>query len=112
MKKLLVVLLIFCTFGFSESRSKNISITVVPAITDHSVTLTWNYDPSATVTFNVYRQQAGDTAYTKIASAFTTKTYVDEDVVSSITYSYYVTASNSDAESTQSNVVVATIPTP
>jgi fibronectin type 3 domain-containing protein len=112
MKKFLFVLLIFTATAFGSSKTKNISITIIPAVTDHSVTLTWNYDPSFPGTFNVYRQQAGDPAFTQIANSFTVTTFTDTNVVSDITYQYYVTAANAQIESQPSNVVEATIPTP
>ncbi len=77
---------------------------------DHSATLSWNASPSG-VGYFVYRATNGG-AYTKL-NGTENLTYTDSSVVAGQTYSYAVTAVNSEnVESSYSNEVTATIPTP
>jgi hypothetical protein len=100
------------------SNSSTSSITVALQATglpagDHSATLSWNASPSGVAGYFVYRATNGG-PYTKLnATEDTDLTYTDSLVVAGQTYSYAVTAVNSEnVESGYSNQVTATIPTP
>jgi len=100
------------------SNASTSSITVALQATglpagDHSATLSWNASPSGVAGYFVYRATNGG-AYTKLNASYDTNlTYTDSSVVAGQTYSYAVTAVNSEnVESSYSNEVTATIPTP
>jgi hypothetical protein len=80
---------------------------------DHLATLSWNASPSGVAGYFVYRSTNGG-PYTKLTPTEDTNlTYTDSSVVAGQTYSYAVTAVNSEnVESSYSNEVTATIPTP
>jgi len=80
----------------------------------HSVTLNWTASISPVAGYNVYRSTVSGGPYTKLNSTLVTTTqYTDSTVQAGQTY-YYVTTSvdSSNVESTYSNQVSATIPTP
>ncbi len=79
----------------------------------HSVTLTWVASTSTSVvSYNVYRAPLNG-AYTKSTSAITSMSYVDDNVTAGASYQYVATAvDNAGNESTDSNLVTVTIPTP
>lgn len=78
----------------------------------HSVALSWDASTSQVVGYNVYRASGG--AYARLNSApETTTAYTDSTVQSGATYSYVTTAVGATGEeSSYSNQVSATIPTP
>lgn len=80
----------------------------------HSVTLDWTASTSAVIGYNVYRGTQDGGPYTLLNSSLVTTTqYQDSSVQSGQTYYYVVTAvDSSHVESTNSNQVSATIPTP
>ncbi len=80
----------------------------------HSVTLNWTASTSTVSGYNVYRSSVSGGPYTMVnPSLDTTTQYVDSTVVAGQTYYYVVTSvDSSNVESTDSNQVSATIPTP
>jgi fibronectin type 3 domain-containing protein len=80
----------------------------------HQVTLSWDSSTSSVMGYNVYRGTAAGGPYTKINSTTNAGTvYTDSAVVTGQTYYYLTTAVSSEGmESTYSNQVAATIPTP
>ncbi len=84
------------------------------AAAQHQVALTWDASSSSVVGYNVYRGAAASGPYTKINSASDVSTsYTDSAVTAGQTYYYLTTAVDSEGvESTYSNEVSATIPTP
>jgi hypothetical protein len=80
----------------------------------HQVTLSWNSSTSSVVGYNVYRGTAASGPYTKVNSTTDAGTvYTDSAVAAGQTYYYLTTAVSSQGmESTYSNEVAATIPTP
>jgi hypothetical protein len=80
----------------------------------HSATLTWNASTSTVIGYNVYRGTSSVGPYTKINSSVdATTTFTDTTVQAGQTYYWVVTAVNSsNVESTYSNEVLGTIPTP
>jgi hypothetical protein len=80
----------------------------------HSVTLDWIASTSAVIGYNVFRGTVSGGPYTQLnPSLVTTTQYQDSSVQSGQTYYYVVTAvDSSHVESTNSNEVSATIPTP
>jgi len=78
------------------------------------VTLDWTASTSAVIGYNVYRGTQDGGPYTLLNSSLVTTTqYQDSSVQSGQTYYYVVTAvDSSHVESTNSNQVSATIPTP
>jgi fibronectin type 3 domain-containing protein len=112
MKKLLVFLILATTVLAQNTKSKTLSVTVSPQA-PHTVTLSWNHEAPAGLTYNIYRKINGDTNFTSIKTGNTTLTYVDTTVLSSITYQYQVTAQDSSGvESSPSNTATAVIPNP
>ena len=90
-----------------------LSGTGVQPVTQHSVTLSWTASTSTDVIgYYVYRG-ASSSSLTKLnSSPIPTTQYTDSAVTAGQTYYYAVTAvDSSDVESTDSNVVSATIPT-
>jgi fibronectin type 3 domain-containing protein len=77
--------------------------------------LSWDASSSSGITgYNVYRGSVSSGPYTKINSVLdATTAYTDSSVTAGLTY-YYVTTAVDTAglESSYSNVVPATIPTP
>jgi hypothetical protein len=80
----------------------------------HQVALNWTADTSAVAGYNVYRGTVAGGPYTKLNAASDVVTsYTDTSVTAGQTYYYLTTAvDNQGVESTYSNEVVATIPTP
>ena len=80
----------------------------------HSATLDWTASTSTVVGYNAYRSAVSGGPYTVMNSTLATTTqYVDSAVRAGQTYFYVVTAvDSSGVESTFSNEVSATIPTP
>jgi centrosomal CEP192-like protein/HYDIN/CFA65/VesB family protein/Ig-like domain-containing protein len=80
----------------------------------HSATLSWTASTSTIIGYNVYRGTVSGGPYTKInSSSDMTTTLTDPSIQAGKTYYWVVTAVNSgDVESTYSNEVAATIPTP
>jgi Abnormal spindle-like microcephaly-assoc'd, ASPM-SPD-2-Hydin len=84
------------------------------AAVQHQVALTWSADTSSVAGYNVYRGTVAGGPYTKLNSASDVITsYTDTSVTAGQTYYYLTTAvDNQGVESTYSNEVVATVPTP
>jgi hypothetical protein len=81
------------------------------AVTQHSVSLSWNPDASTVQGYYVYRGSQSGGPYTRISSLLPSASYTDSTVASSQTYFYVVTAlGTNSAESGYSNEAVATIP--
>ena len=80
----------------------------------HAATLTWTASTSSVSGYNLYRSSISGGPYTKInSSPIVTTSYVDSTVQAGLTYYYVVTSMDSTGtESTYSNQVLATIPTP
>ena len=80
----------------------------------HSVTLSWIPSTSTVIGYNAYRAGVSGGAYSKLnSSPVTTAQFTDSNVQSGQTYYYVVTSVDSNnVESTYSNEVPATIPTP
>ena len=80
----------------------------------HSVTLNWTASISTVTGYNVYRSTVSGGPYTKLNSTLVTTTqYTDSTVQAGQTYYYVITSvDSSNVESTYSNQVSATIPTP
>ena len=81
----------------------------------HQVTLSWvapTNSPVPVSGYNVYREAAGSSSFQLLnPSAVTPTSYVDQNVVTGSSYSYYVRSVDSDGtESTDSNHVSVTIP--
>jgi hypothetical protein len=84
------------------------------AAVQHQVALSWSASTSSVVGYNVYRGTAASGPYSKINSATDASTvYTDTSVSAGQSYYYLTTAVDSEGvESTYSNEVTATIPTP
>jgi hypothetical protein len=80
----------------------------------HSATLDWVASPSTIMGYNAYRSAVSGGPYTKVNSSLITAIqYADPTVLAGQTYFYVVTSvDSSGAESTFSNEVSGTIPTP
>ena len=80
----------------------------------HSVTLSWTASTSTVSGYNAYRSSVSSGPYTKLNSALITTTqYTDSTVVAGQTYFYMVTSvDSSNVESTDSNQISTTVPTP
>ena len=77
----------------------------------HSVSLSWNPDPSGVQGYYVYRGGQSGGPYTRISPLLPAASYTDSNVVSAQTYYYVVTALGTNSiESGYSNQAVATIP--
>jgi Abnormal spindle-like microcephaly-assoc'd, ASPM-SPD-2-Hydin/Fibronectin type III domain len=81
----------------------------------HQVTLSWAApasSPAPVTGYNVYRAAAGATSYQRVnASADSQTRYVDTNVASKSSYSYYVKSVDSaGAESAPSNAISVTVP--
>lgn len=79
----------------------------------HSVTLTWaDTQNPANTTYSIYRATglcSGSPAFSKLATAVSTKTYLDSTVTPG-NYCYYVTATAQGMESAASNMALAPVP--
>lgn len=83
------------------------------AAPQHSVALSWDPSSSNVVGYNIYRGGNSGGPYSKVSSMNLDTTYVDSSVQSGQTYFYVTTAvDGSGKESTNSNQIQATIPTP
>lgn len=100
-----------------NSATQGLSITV----TQHSVSLSWTATSSSGITgYNVYRSLTSGSGYSNIGSTNSaTTTYTDQTVIAGTRYFYVVTAfspacpaSPTCGESSNSNEVNGTIPTP
>ena len=92
----------------------SLSGTGTQASVSHSVTLSWSASNSSVAGYNIYRSQVSGGPYAKQNSSLdATMTYTDTAVQSGQQY-YYVATSvdSSNNESTDSNEVSVTIPTP
>jgi hypothetical protein len=80
----------------------------------HAVTLNWAASTSSVAGYNIYRSTVSGGPYTKLnSSLISTTSYTDSSVQAGQTYFYVVTSVDSTGtESTFSNEVSATIPTP
>lgn len=99
----------------SADNTKSASATVtVSAPIQHTVTLGWTASTSAVSGYNVYRGTVSGGPYTQINTALdASSSYVDNTVISGTTYFYVVTSVDaSNVESTFSNQVSVTVPTP
>ncbi|HWE01726.1 MAG TPA: hypothetical protein VG326_04890 [Tepidisphaeraceae bacterium] len=74
------------------------------------VALAWNPVAGAT-TYNVYREDPGQTTFTQIAGGLTTGAYDDTAVTQGATYSYSIQAQNTAGESALSPPLSATVAT-
>jgi hypothetical protein len=102
------------TFATSSSGSTVESLTGTGVAAKHSVSLNWNASTSEVVGYNVYRGSVTGGPYSKINSAVDPATnYTDGSVLGGSTYYYVTTAvDSSGTESSYSNQVQATIPSP
>jgi fibronectin type 3 domain-containing protein len=89
-----------------------ISLSSTGIVVAHSATLSWTASTSIVVGYNVYRGTTSGGPYTKInPSLDATTSFTDATVQAGQTYYWVVTGVNSsNAESTYSNQVAATIP--
>jgi hypothetical protein len=80
----------------------------------HSATLSWTASTSTVIGYNVYRGPVSGGPYTLVNSSLVAGTqYVDSTVLAGQIYYYVATAvASGNVESTYSNQVSATIPTP
>jgi hypothetical protein len=80
----------------------------------HSATLSWIASTSSVAGYNIYRSSVSGGPYTKMnSSLITLLTYTDTAVLAGLTYYYLATSVNaSNVESSYSNEISATIPTP
>jgi hypothetical protein len=80
----------------------------------HTATLSWTASPSTVIGYNVYRGSVSGGPYTLVNSSMVAGTqYVDSSVLAGQTYYYVATAvASGNTESTYSNQVVASVPTP
>jgi hypothetical protein len=80
----------------------------------HSATLSWIASTSSVAGYNIYRSSVSGGPYTKMnSSLITLLTYTDTAVLAGLTYYYVATSVNaSNVESSYSNEISATIPTP
>jgi hypothetical protein len=80
----------------------------------HTATLSWTASPSTVIGYNVYRGSMSGGPYTLVNSSIVAGTqYVDPSVLAGQTYYYVATAvASGNTESTYSNQVVASVPTP
>src|SRR5438270_1172462 len=80
----------------------------------HSVTLSWAAGTSTVVGYNIYRSSVSGGPYTRMnSSLITVLTYSDTTVLAGHVYYYVATLVNSsNVESSYSNELSATIPTP
>jgi hypothetical protein len=98
--------------AFRPSSGTSTPPPVSPPPTAHTVALTWNASTSSNVvSYRVYRSTGTSTSYTQIATGIVTLAYTDSNVSSGTTYSYVVTAVDSNGnESSYSTGATATIP--
>jgi hypothetical protein len=84
------------------------------AATAHSVSLSWNSNPSGVVGYNIYRSATAGGPYTQVNAFLTHDTkYLDDSVEAGATYYYVSTAVvQSSAESKYSPETCAVIPNP
>jgi Abnormal spindle-like microcephaly-assoc'd, ASPM-SPD-2-Hydin len=103
----------FTSNGSSTTAAQSLSGTGAAAI-QHQVALSWSASTSSVVGYNVYRGTVSAGPYTKINSAAdAATTYTDTAISAGQTYYYLTTAINSAGEeSTYSNEVGVTVPTP
>jgi hypothetical protein len=101
--------------------SQNSPITVTVALQasgvpvgNHAATLSWNPSPSLVAGYFIYRGATSGGPYSKVSNApDANTTYTDSSVAAGQSYYYVVTAVDSKGvESSHSNEVSATIPTP
>jgi len=80
----------------------------------HTATLSWTASLSTVIGYNVYRGSVSGGPYTLVNSSIVAGTqYVDPSVLAGQTYYYVATAvASGNTESTYSNQVVASVPTP
>jgi hypothetical protein len=103
----------FTSNGSNTPATQSLTGTGAAAI-QHQVALSWSASTSSVVGYNVYRGTVSAGPYTKINSIADVSTdYTDTSVSAGQTYYYLTTAINSaGVESTYSNEVAATVPTP
>jgi hypothetical protein len=81
--------------------------------TQHQVTLTWNppvNSPVAVASYNIYRASGGSSSF-QLLNAATSTTFVDLQVTTMTTYTYYVTSvDGAGTESIPSSKVTVTVP--
>ena len=84
------------------------------AATAHSVSLSWNSNPSGVVGYNIYRSATSGGPCTQVNAVLTPGTkYLDDSVEAGATYYYVITAvAKSGAESKYSPQTRAVIPNP
>jgi fibronectin type 3 domain-containing protein len=92
-----------------------VMLTGTGAKAQHQASLSWIAPTNSLVPvtgYNVYREMSGGSSFQLLDSSPVTQTsYVDQNVVSGSSYTYYVTSVASDGtESTDSSQVSATIP--
>ena len=117
--KLLLILLLLSIISSAQTLPPaNLKATlIISAATNvRGVVLSWDYLQITTVLvdFNIYRKVgpiSSTTPFVKIATTNQTK-YIDTQVASGATYSYFVTAVFNKIESVPSNQVQITIPSP
>jgi hypothetical protein len=110
-------LVINSTSSGNPSVTLSLSATGVAASVSHEIDLTWDApvdSPVAVTGYNIYRATGSSTTFQLVnASAVAATSYVDSTVQAGITYSYYVeSVAASGTQSTPSNEITLTVPTP
>lgn len=116
---LLMLLLTSSADAWGHKKAAKVKLSA--AASGHSVTLAWTASVTTGANYNMYRSSAAGGPFT-IISPVTTTTYVDATVAAGLTYYYYVTATcgptacgtgiTPNSESSPSNTITATIPSP
>jgi len=74
------------------------------------VTLTWSPSQGApTISYNVWREDPGSSTFNNIKTGVPASPWTDTTALNGLTYSYYLTASNSGGTSLPSNTVSVTL---
>ena len=106
------------TIYFANSANSGASValsgTGLSSAPVHSVALSWGASDSQVSGYNVYRSTTSGSGYSRInSSLIATTSFTDQAVTAGATYYYVVTAVDSSGdESTYSNEVGVTIPSP
>jgi len=79
----------------------------------HSVYLRWTQSKSSVIGYYIYRGLTANGPFTRLNKSPEPATiFIDAAVVAGAKYFYAITATNTEGESTYSNVVQAVIPSP
>lgn len=105
----LIALVLAIALGLSAQQTATTTLSIVVT---HAAILTWTASTTSGVTqYNVYRGTVSGGPYTRIASG-NFLTYTDTTGTPGSTYYWVVTAVDAGGESSYSNEVTATIPSP